>query len=345
MTTKNYLKQIKEKLKNRIIIICSSSKAFSNFYYSVLSSDFSREHRSVLAGKAKYLTEIKSDKSSHYLMVRNIHRIEKGLLMRPLRETFALGYIEETMDCFEKQWEENLIKNDGQLKWAYDVLRTYFVVTKNHSIINSEKERFNKITMNLLESNKAELIPYYNKPISNISYQEFFNLTKQRRSTRWFKNDKVPRDLIDKAILAAMQSPSACNRQPFEFRIIDDEKLLKEIVELPMGTAGYAHNIPVMIVVVGNLDAYFSERDRHLIYIDSSLANMALMLAFETLGLSSCPVNWPDIEVREQKMQTLLNLEKYQRPIMCLAVGYPDPEGKVASSKKKDIDKIRFYNA
>jgi nitroreductase len=344
MTIKKYLKKIKENLQKQIVIYCSSNKVFSNFYYAILSSDFGREHQSVLAGKARYLKEVNSNKSSHYLMIRNIHRIEKGLLMRPLRAIFALGYIEETIDSFEKQWEESSIETDGQLKWAFDVLQTYFKATKRHPIIDFQEERFNKVTLYSLDSSKAELIPYHNKPISNISHQEFHNLTIQRRSTRWFKKDRVPRNLIDKAILSAIQSPSACNRQPFEYRIIDDEKLLREIVELPMGTVGYAHNIPVLIVAVGNLDAYFSERDRHLIYIDASLANMSLMLGLETLGLSSCPINWPDIEMREQKMQTLLNLKKYQRPIMCLAVGYPDPEGKVASSKKKDIEKIRYYN-
>jgi nitroreductase len=111
-----------------------------------------------------------------------------------------------------------------------------------------------------------------------------------------------------------------------------------------MGTKGYAHNIQTFIVVVGNLDAYFDERDRHLIYIDGSLANMSFMLALETLGLGSCPINWPEIESREKLMEDFLKLNPWERPIMCIGVGYPDPEGKVAFSKKRDLSKIRSYN-
>ena len=111
-----------------------------------------------------------------------------------------------------------------------------------------------------------------------------------------------------------------------------------------MGIRGYEHNIPVLIVVIGNLAAYFDERDRHIIYIDASLANMSLMLAFETLGLSSCSINWPDIEQLEIKMEKMLHLKKYERPIMCLAVGYPDPDGKVAFSEKRSLDQLRSYN-
>jgi nitroreductase len=126
--------------------------------------------------------------------------------------------------------------------------------------------------------------------------------------------------------------------------VLDDKALVEDVVNLPMGTKGYAHSIQTFIVVVGHLDAYFDERDRHLIYIDASLANMSLMLALETLGLSSCPINWPDIEEKEKQMGDFLGLEDYDRPIMCIGVGYPDPEGKVAFSEKRELRKIRKYN-
>jgi len=71
---------------------------------------------------------------------------------------------------------------------------------------------------------------------------------------------------------------------------------------------------------------------------------MTFMLALETLGLSSCPINWPDIEALEKRMEKALGLEGHQRPIMCMAVGYPDPEGMVAFSEKRNIDEIRKYN-
>src|SRR5690606_25590241 len=104
-------------------------------------------------------------------------------------------------------------------------------------------------------------------------YEDFYKLTKYRRSVRWFLDKKVPHELVEKAVLAALQSPSACNRQPFEYFIIEKPDLLKEVVNIPMGIKGYQDNIPMLVVAVGNLDAYFDERDRHVIYIDASLAN------------------------------------------------------------------------
>ena len=120
--------------------------------------------------------------------------------------------------------------------------------------------------------------------------------------------------------------------------------MVKKVSEIPMGTKGYAHNIPVIAVIVGRQRAYFSERDRHLIYIDGSLAAMAFMFALETQGIASCPINWPDIEERERKMAKLLGLAPDERPIMLVAIGYPDPEGAVAYSQKKPLEEARFYN-
>ena len=55
-------------------------------------------------------------------------------------------------------------------------------------------------------------------------------------------------------------------------------------------------------------------------------------------------INWPDIEERERAAVALLRLEPDERILMFIAVGYPDPEGLVASSCKKPLDQIRRYN-
>lgn len=317
----------------------------SSVYYFFFSSKFRRERHAVLVGKVKHLTESKQERANLYTLIRNTHRLEKGLLMRPRRDIFGLDFIKETVDNFETLYNQRNCNDSGQLKWSMDVLSEYFDKTGDHPILDKQRNRFRSIRQTG-PGYKQKNIPYIrnieNKP--EISYEAFYKLTKYRRSVRWFEDCPVPHDLIDKAILAANQSPSACNRQPFEYRVIDDPKLLKEVAGIPMGIKGYEHNIPMMIVAVGNLDAYFDERDRHVIYIDASLANMTLMLALETLGLSSCPINWPDIEALEKRMEKALNLSGHQRPIMCMAVGYPDPEGMVAFSEKRSIDEIRKYN-
>jgi nitroreductase len=317
----------------------------SSLYYFLFSNRFRREEHAVLKGRVKHIKELQKEESNVFTLIRNVHRIEKGLLMMPKRGVFALDYIEETIDAFLKIWCKNSEKADLQYKWFFDVLTEYFRTSDSHEIIIRQEKRFiEKVGGYSCSPNKS--IPYYRDEIEkpNISYEEFYKLVCYRRSVRWFLDKKVPHSLVDKAILAANQSPSACNRQPFQYKVIDDIELLKGVVKLPMGVQGYLDGIPMLVVVIGKLDAYVHERDRHLIYIDASLANMTFMLALETLGLGSCSINWPDVEELERKMERKLKLEKHERPIMCMAVGYPDPLGKVATSEKRALDKIRTYN-
>lgn len=344
---KRFKKERKAFVEVRLAQLCYQSGLLSSLYYMLFNPSFRREHKAVLAGKVKHHNEAVELKSNYFLLVRNTHRIEKGLLMRPRRDVFALDFIGETIDSYVGLMESAQAPNP-QYKWFTDVLKEYFRVSGPHPLIDQQRERFVRTAEKAISTQgclETVSIPYHRNAASfaNISYEEFYKLNKQRRSVRWFLDKPVERSLIDKAILAAIQAPSACNRQPFEYHIIDDKELLKEAVELPMGTKGYAHSIQAMIVAVGNLDAYFDERDRHLIYIDASLANMSLMLALETLGLASCPINWPDIEARERKMERFLKLKPYQRPIMCIGIGYPDPEGMVAYSEKRHLEVIRKF--
>lgn len=145
-------------------------------------------------------------------------------------------------------------------------------------------------------------------------------------------------------MLAAREAPSACNRQPFEFRIFLGGEMLKRVAGIPMGTRGFSDNFPAIVVLIGKLDAYPFERDRHVIYIDASLAAMQFMLAAETLGLSSCPINWPDIEQKESQLAKLLDLEAYERPIMFMALGYAAASGGIPYSEKSCIESLRVYS-
>jgi nitroreductase len=157
---------------------------------------------------------------------------------------------------------------------------------------------------------------------------------------RWFEQRTVPRQLVEQALAAAAQAPSACNRQPFLFRYFERPEDAQRVAGIAMGTSGYAQNIPALVVVLGDLSCYPEERDRHVPYIDASLAAMQFMLALETLGLASCPINWPDIEYRERLMDRELALPRYLRPVMLIALGYPDPQGGVPFSAKKPVEAL-----
>ena len=335
-----------DKLQPNIWRLCVRWSRLADVYYC-FSSHFRREHRAVLLGKLLHMEDNRAtdEAGAGYTLRRNIHRLEKGLIMRPRRPIFAADYIGETVDIYIRSIAEQQTDIKPLLFWAHDVLTEYFkAVTSGDPKIDAYRKSFQE-SKALDRTSKDMLIPYNRETTPlHIEYQEMMALAKRRRSVRWYLDKPVPRKIIDQAIEVAKLSPSACNRQPFSFRIFDDNQLAKQIGAIPMGTRGFSDNFPCTIVIIGDLRAYFHERDRHVIYVDAGLAAMALQFALEIQGVGSCCINWPDIHLQERNMSKTLNLTPNQRPVMCLSLGYPDPEGRVPYSQKKSLDEIRSYN-
>jgi nitroreductase len=297
--------------------------------------------KAFLRGKVQHLQSVNNSS----LVIRNIHRIEKGLSMLERKPIFGLDYIEETLQNLKTVITTS---SQGQIKWYFDVLDEYFnTLPKEDARVCKIKIEYHKIQKPNVESPKdtfsgPKKISNYVK--TSISFEQILEMASNRKSVRFFEERIVPRDLINKAISVGKMAPSACNRQPFKYYVIDDEAKVKKVSEIPMGTKGYSQSIKTFIVIVGNQSNFFDERDRHLIYIDGSLSAMSVIFALETLGLKSCLINWPDIGIKNSQMRKVLNLNEWDVPIVCLAVGYPLSYSKVPYSEKKPMKEIIEYS-
>lgn len=318
---------------------------FASAFYFFFSRRFDREHLAVLRGRVSYRRSVQEPGKSSTLLRRNIHRIEKGLIMRPRRALFGEEYIGETVKAYERAVHSPDISLD-EIRWATDVLDEYFGVVADSGITGKARAVYAQARSEPgTPAQAGPCIPYRlaQSPAAAVSFEDLFTLFVRRRSVRWYRQQEVPIELIQQAIHAAALAPSACNRQPFRFIVSDSPERATEIARCAGGTRGFAENVPAILVVVGDLAAYPGERDRHLIYIDSALASMQLMLAAETLGLSTCPINWPDVDRAENRMRRLLGLAAHERVIMLIAIGYGDPNSGVAYSQKKSDPLISVW--
>lgn len=325
--------------------VFSTTPWLASFYYCFFSRRFAREHYAVLRGRADYYRDLAQPVGTSPLLRRNTHRLEKGLIMEPRRDSFAEDYIEETVRQYQRARDAADVAGnyaDDELRWAGDVLEEYFRVVVDTPVIAQARETFAGITPSSSAGAAVPNTPYPKSqlPECPISADELHSLFVRRRAVRWYEDRAVPKALIQQAINMAVLAPSACNRQPFRFLIAHEAGAARRIARLAGGTVGYADQLQALVVVVGNLSAFLDERDRHLIYIDASLAAMQLMLAAETLGLSTCPINWPDVEAREKQIQELLSLADHERVVMLMAIGYGRGEAGIPFSQKKQDEMI-----
>ena len=153
---------------------------------------------------------------------------------------------------------------------------------------------------------------------------EKINYILYRRSIRRFTDQKISQEQIRQLVTAAMYAPSAVNRQPWHFVVIDDPARMDKIMEVHpharmLQTASHA------IVVCG--DELLQHDDGYWV-VDCGAATQNLLLAAFTLGLGACWVGLHPREERKIAFSRLLHLPSHVKPFALVALGYPDEKKK-----------------
>ena len=302
------------------------------------------------AGRAAYRAAMRTHRRSSYLLRRNVHRLEKGLIMADRRRVFALDFIGETVAEFEAvaaAFPAGAAPS-AELRWAHDVLRAYFEATDPaHPLLAALRARYEAAARAVPAADpQTPASAPFRRDLSNapVSIAALTALARRRRSVRHYEARPVPREIVDQALAVAAQSPSACNRQAFRFAIFDDPALAPQVAAVPAGTKTFYRDVPAVAVLVGRLRAYPRERDRHAIYVDASLAAMGFIYGLECQGVASCAINWADEEPAESRIAHMLGLAPDERVIVMISFGWPDREAQVPYSAKRELDEFRAYN-
>lgn len=319
------------------------SKIYKNFfldeYKKWIVNNFIDRPNYRLFSLYKGIKGNKTDKINISNFRRNIHRIEKGLSSEILKDVFAEDYILETVFYLKENNNEKRF-DESTLRWGESVLNEYFLVTKHTITI----ENAYSIYCQIRNSEDKDWIPYeeLRRPQLKLSYDDLLNLAERRRSVRSYHDKVVVPELVYKAMKLASLSPSACNRQSFNFLFYNDSQIVNRLTEIPGGVSGYI--LPSVIVVIGTYSGYFDERDINAPLIDASLASMSLLFALETLGLSSVCINWPNLTEKETRIRQVIDIREDEFVVMMIGVGYSTSNGKIPYSGKKCIESLLSVN-
>lgn len=302
-----------------------------------------------LRGEAKVTTEGRArsrngDPASMLTQLRrDIHRMEKGMIMRPRRIPFGKDYVSNAVNAFVSLDSDGTLPREDR-QWAVDVISHYLTIMDgtDEDWLGRAREEFLRHEA-IVES--PEFIPFLREtsPESPISSEQFRVLAERRRSVRWFLPKEVDQNLLDQAVGIAGQSPSACNRQNIRFSFFSGEPAAKSVLDCAGGTKGFSHQVPCVGVVIGKNGGYRHTFDRHAIFIDGGLASMAFQFALETMGISSCCINWPDVASRNSRIRKIVDIDPDETVLMLIAIGYADPFGAIPSSRKRGITSLSTH--
>lgn len=155
------------------------------------------------------------------------------------------------------------------------------------------------------------------------------NIIFTRRSIRSFiKEKKVENEKVELILKAAMQAPSACNKQPWEFLVLDDANIIESIAPIDKHYA-LAVKAPLVIIAMGNeKTSYKGDNGMPWFPLDVSAAVQNMLLEAASLGLGSVWIGtYPD-EKRIKGLQNHFNIPEHIIPFAVIAIGYSEDSNK-----------------
>lgn len=217
----------------------------------------------------------------------------------------------------------------------------------------------------------APFIPleFVRRPLAQslVDAEVFYARMNQRRTTRHFSTDPVPRALIEAAIRTAGTAPSGAHQQPWTFVAISDratKERLREAAEAeerafyhgkapaewlsalaPLGTderKTHLTDAPWVIVLFRQTYGVNADDSKRTFYYTQESCGIAAGLfiaAVHQMGLvtlthTPSPMGF---------LSELLERPANEKAMLVMPVGYPAPEAKVPNLARKTLDQIAVW--
>ena len=164
-----------------------------------------------------------------------------------------------------------------------------------------------------------------------------------RRSCRKFQHKEVPKELIEKLILAGRSAPTGLNRQKIKFYVIENEfkrihetaeKVYKNITKdgkkrdwIDEFRKRYEiediifYDAPCLIAIVVNNEE--TDREKFVRTLEGGIASENIMIMATYLGLGSVPIGVANLENQKFVMDAIGADNEKETLLLIVAFGYP----------------------
>jgi len=197
--------------------------------------------------------------------------------------------------------------------------------------------------------------------------REFLDRMRRRRTVRAFSDRPVPREIVERCLLAAGTAPSGANRQPWRFVVVGNPAIKRRIraaaeeeerafyrEKAPrewllaleeLGTdehKPFLERAPWLIVIFG--ESYELRQDgakAKNYYVNESvgIASGLLIAALHHAGL----VTLTHTPSPMRFLNDTLGRPSNERPFLILVTGYPEDDATVPDIGRKSLDEIATF--
>ena len=170
-----------------------------------------------------------------------------------------------------------------------------------------------------------------------------------RRSHRAYKPNQLPEDTLSAILRAGLESPSARNRQPWHFSVVQDKELIQKVHDEAANVVDkdYSplftdpnfqifYHAPTVVFI-------FGEKDFSWTQVDCGIAVENMALAAEGLGIGSVILGFPEWAFKGEKadgMRKRLNCPEGYDFVIALSLGYAEDTKEPHDLREEKISRI-----
>ncbi|MBO3763119.1 MAG: nitroreductase family protein [Thermoproteota archaeon] len=168
---------------------------------------------------------------------------------------------------------------------------------------------------------------------------DLMEVFRKRRSIRKYKATPIEKEKLFRVLEAGRLAPSAANKQPWNFIVVDNEEVKKKLFNAY--PSDWFVKAPVIIVACANPSLAWKRRDGEEYWkVDLAIAIEHMVLQAYSEGLGACWV----CAFNETEVKKVLNIPEEVRVVAMIPIGYPDEE-KGEVTNRKQLREIVFMNS
>ena len=163
----------------------------------------------------------------------------------------------------------------------------------------------------------------------------FLQLTQQRQSVRKYSEAPVAKADIDYIMECVRMAPSACNRQPWQFVIVESDEAKQKIRQCY--DRSWFATAPLYIVCLKNIEENWVRLEDNHAHgdIDLAIAIEHLCLAAAERNLGTCWVCNFNVDLTRKLFAT-----GTMEPVAIIPIGHIAPDCPIVDKKRKPFEEI-----
>ena len=154
-----------------------------------------------------------------------------------------------------------------------------------------------------------------------------------RRSIRQYETKDVPEEVLHQILEAGRQAPSAANRQPIRFVVVNDHIILQNLCDSVL--ARFVKYAPVAVVGCADVKSLMTGK---WAVVDATIAMQNMVIAAWALRIGSCWIG----ACNEEKVKELLKIPDKWKVVAFLTLGYPAEQPK--PKNRKPFEELFSFN-